>query len=132
MPKKSKFPIIRKDWPRIIDYRKNKIGRLMLDARPHGDREYFKSVGEAKTRADQLAAERENRGIEALSFSTANRVMAVECLELLRPFRKTLRDATTHYVNWLKADAAKNESLLVRECINQFLAARQADVQRGG
>jgi integrase len=131
MPKKSKFPIIRSEWPRIIDYRKNKIGRLMLDARPHGEREYFKNVGEAKARADQLATERENRGIEALNFSTENRVMAVECIEQLRLFGKTLRDATAHYVNWLRAEAAKNSSLLVRECINQFLASRTADVKRG-
>lgn len=131
MPKKSKFPIIRNDWPRIIDYRKNEISRLMLDARPYGKREYFDTVGEAKARADQLATERENRGIEALNFPTESRVMAVECIEQLRPFGKTLRDATAHYVNWLKAEAAKKRSLSVRECIDQFLISRKADVERG-
>jgi integrase/recombinase XerD len=131
MPKKTKHPVVRKEWPRIIDYRANNIRRLMLDARPHGKREYFKTIGEAKARADQLAAERDNRGIEALSFSTENRVMAVECLEMLRPFGKTLKDATTHYVTWLRAEAARHSSLLVRECIEQFLKARQADVDRG-
>src|SRR4051794_19788741 len=104
MPKRSKFPVVRKQWPKIIDYRETKQKCLMLDARPHGAREYFKHVGEAKARADQLATERENRGTEALSFSTANRVMAVECLELLQPFGKTLRDATHHYVAWLQTE----------------------------
>lgn len=131
MPKKSKHPMIRQQWPKIIDYRETAQKCLMLDARPHGKREYFKNVGEAKTRADQLAAERENRGTEAINFSTANRVMAVECLELLRPFGKSLRDATHHYVAWLGSEKAKQESLLVGECIDQFIASRQADMERG-
>jgi integrase len=131
MPKKSKHPVIRQSWPKIIDYRSTAQKCLMLDARPHGKREYFKSVGEAKARADQLAAERENRGTEAISFSTKDRVMAAECSEQLRPFGKTLRDATQHYTTWLKSEKAKHESLLVSECVDQFIASRQADVDRG-
>jgi integrase len=131
MPKKSKHPMIRQQWPKIIDYHETEQKCLMLDARPHGKREYFKNVGEAKTRADQLAAERENRGTEAINFSTANRVMAVECFELLRPFGKSLRDATRHYVAWLGSEKAKQESLLVAECIDQYIISRQADMERG-
>ena len=103
----------------------------MLDARPHGKREYFKSIGEARTRADQLAAERENRGTEALSFSTENRVMAVECSAKLRPFGKTLRDATNHYVHWLTSEEKKRQSLLVSECVDRFIESRRADMERG-
>jgi len=53
MPKQSKHPVIRRSWPKIIDYRDTAQKCLMLDARPHGKREYFKTVGEAKARADQ-------------------------------------------------------------------------------
>ncbi|MEY2499816.1 MAG: hypothetical protein QOI07_150 [Verrucomicrobiota bacterium] len=131
MPKKSKHPVIRHSWPKIIDYRATAQKCLMLDARPHGKREYFKTVGEAKARADQLATERENRGTEAIGFSTKDRVMAAECSEQLRPFGKTLRDATQHYVTWLKSEKAKHESLFVGECVDQYLVSRQADVDRG-
>src|SRR6266496_2909003 len=120
MPKKSKHPVLRKEWPRLLDFRATPSKCVMLDARPHGKREYFKHVGEARTRADQLATERANRGVESISFSSANRVMAIECAAKLRPFDKTLRDATDHYVDWLKAEAAKHSSLVVRECVEQF------------
>src|SRR5437868_6014311 len=105
----------------------------MVDGRVNGQgrREYFERIGEARTRADQLATERENRGTEALSFSTENRVMAVECAATLRPFGKTLRDATGHYVDWLTTEEAKRQSLLLSECIDQFIASRKADVERG-
>ena len=131
MPKKTKYPVVRKEWPRIIDYRTNGSRCYMLDARPHGRREYFQKVGEAKARADQLAAERERRGVESISFSTENRVMAVECLAKLTPFGKTLRDATDHFVAHLTNEAAKQQSLFVRECVEQFIASRQADMERG-
>ena len=131
MPKKSKHPVIRQSWPKIIDYRDTTQKCLMLDARPHGKREYFKTVGEAKARADQLATERDNRGTEAIGFSTKDRVMAVECTELLRPFSKSLRDATQHYVHWLQSEDAKHKSLFVGECVDQYITSRQADVDRG-
>ncbi len=86
--KKPKCPVMRKEWPRILDMRPANMDRYMVDARPHGKREYFKLLEHAKTRADALSAIRENRGTEALSFSTENRVMAVECLEKLKPYGK--------------------------------------------
>src|SRR5262249_41355667 len=91
----------------------------------------FNRVGEAKARADQLATERNNRGIEAVSFSTASRVMAVECAAKLRPFGKTLRDAADYYVEWLTNGEKKRQSLLVTECIDRFIESRRADAERG-
>ncbi len=131
MRKTSKNKVVRDEWPKIYDLRGSGMNCFMVDARPHGKREYFDQVGEAKTHADTLAAERENRGTEALSFPTEYRVMAVECMEKLRPFDKTLRDATDHYVAWLKAEYEKQSSLLVSECIEQYIATRQADRDRG-
>src|SRR5690349_9590182 len=102
MPKRTRFPVLRAEWPRIIDYRTNGIGKLMVDARPHFKREYFSKVGDARTRADQLATVALNRGTEAFHLSTENRVMAVDCMAQLRPFKRTLRDATNFYTDWLK------------------------------
>jgi len=103
----------------------------MIDARPHGKREYFEKLGEAKTRADCLAAERENRGIESLSFPTEHRIMAAECIERLKPLEKTLRDAVDHYVRWFTAEKKRQESLMMSECVEQYIAARRADLDRG-
>src|SRR4029077_20097979 len=58
-------------------------------------------------------------------------VMAVECSARLEPFGKTLRDATEHYVAWLKTERAKQESLLVTECVDRFIASRKSDMERG-
>jgi len=53
MPRKSKNPILRAEWPKISDLRPSGMNTFMVDARPHGKREYFDTVGEARTRADQ-------------------------------------------------------------------------------
>ena len=134
MPKQSKYPIVRATpWPRIVDYRKSRLRCFMVDGRRRGAgrREYFRKASDAKTRAEQLATERENHGTAALNFPTAERVMAVECRELLAPWNRTIRDAAVHYVAWLKADAARSKSPLVRECVARFLDSRQLEVERG-
>jgi integrase len=132
VPKKSKFPIVRSTWPRVVDYRKSALRCLMVDGRRRGNgkREYFKNVADAKTRADQLAVERENLGTAALNFPARDRVMAVECRELLAPWHRSIRDAALHYVAHLKADALRSNSPLIRDCVEQYLAARKRDVER--
>ncbi len=131
MSEKLKYPLVRKDWPKIRNMSPTTGDRFMVDPRPISPREYFRKLVEAKTRAEQLATERLNRGTEAFNFSTENRVMAVECLEQLRPYRKTLREAVDHYVSWLKVEEAKKNSLLLSECLDQWIAARRADRDRG-
>lgn len=126
-----KLPVLRPEWPKIRDLRPSGHNWFMVDARPHSKREYFATLAEAKTRADQLATERENRGVEAVSFSTENRVMAVECMEKLTPYGKTLRDAVDHYCVWLESEERKRQSLSVSECLDRYLAVREADFQRG-
>jgi integrase len=125
-----KHPLLRKDWPRIRDLGPATKKRYMVDARPSPGRQYFPRIGDARTLADQLATERANRGAESLNFSTENRMLAVQCLEQLRPFGKTLTDATNHYVGWLRSEDAKRKTLLVSECIERYLATRQADFER--
>jgi len=133
VPRQTKFPVIRKRWPRIIDYRKTKLASFMVDGRRRGNgrREYFTDERAAKTRAEQLAIERENHGTAALNFPPRDRVMAVECRELLTPWSRTIRDATLHYIAHLKDEVIRSKSLLVRECVAHFIAARKCDVDRG-
>src|SRR5207248_11372289 len=112
MRKKSKFPIIRTAWPRIVDYRETRMRCFMVDGRRRGNgrREYFADESAAKTRADQLVIERENHGIAALNFPARDRVMAAECRELLQPWNRTIRDATEHYIAFLNAEVIKSQS----------------------
>jgi integrase len=126
-----KHQLLRKDWPKIRDLGASVKKRFMVDARPNPGRQYFPRIGDARTLADQLAVERANRGAESLNFSTENRMMAVCCFEQLRPFGKTITDATAHYVAWLTSEAAKHKTLFVLECVDRYLAARQADFERG-
>jgi integrase len=125
--------VVRATWPRIVDYRKTRMRCFMVDGRRrrNGRREYFKTLTEAKTRADQLVTERENHGTAALNFPPRDRVMAVECRELLAAWHRTIHDATLHYIAHLKADAIKSDSPLISNCVEQYIAARQRDVERG-
>ena len=128
---KLKLPVLRSQWPKIRDLRPSGHNWFMVDARPHSKREYFATLAEAKTRADQLACERDNRGVEAVSFSTESRVMAVECMAKLNPYGKTLRDAVDHYCVWLESEERKNQSLCVSACLERYLVTREADFHRG-
>ena len=71
--------VIRKEWPKVRDL--NPAGKKLwvVDARPHGRREGYPTEQDAMTRAEQLALEIENKGMEAIGFPTENRVMAAEC-----------------------------------------------------
>jgi hypothetical protein len=132
VPKKSKFPILRRAWPRIIDYRSTPLRSIMVDGRRRGNgkREYFRKPSDAKTRADQLAVERENHGTALLDFPARDRVMAVECRELLRPFGRTIREATLQFIAHLESERTNAKLPLIRDCAAQYLVARQRDFER--
>ena len=129
-PKKRAI-ILRKTWPRVRDHSSPEKSLFIVDARPHGRREGFNERQDAMVRAEQLALEIENKGTEAVSFPTENRVLAAECIRLLLPFGKSLRDATSHYVAWLESEKHKNESRLVAACINDYEAAKTLEKERG-
>ena len=129
MPKQTKYPVVRARYPRILDLRTTPIGRYMLDARSYGGkREAFLNVGEARARADFLAAELERHGTDALTLSTALRTATVECLNLLRPWNASLRDAVEFYVDHRRATQQRDSTLTVSACVDHFIAAREQDV----
>jgi hypothetical protein len=74
---------------------------LLHGRREAGEARVLKTIGEAKTGADQLVIERANRGTEALASRASNR------------FGKNLRDATDHFVAHLEAERRRRETLLV-------------------
>jgi integrase len=129
----SKFKALRKSWPRIYDFRCTRLKCLMVDARlkRRGQRFYYKTLDEARVKAEALATERAQNGVEALEFSTELRVMATTAAAKLKPFAKSLLEAADHYVKFLESESAKHNSLSVEECVDRYLAARRRDHERG-
>ena len=87
-------------------------------------RSFFSSKTDAETFANQKLIAFKNQGFEGAEFPSALRVMALECNNLLGPFKKTIRDATEHYLQYLRAAA---NSCTVLELSEQMQSAKALD-----
>jgi integrase len=87
-------------------------------------RRFFEKKVDAENFARVKNAERLRDGLRHAEFSTALRVMAQEAVEALKPFGKTIRDAVTHYVTYLKAS---EKSCTAVQLVGQLLNAKKAD-----
>ena len=87
-------------------------------------RKFFSSKIEAQTFVQQKNIAFQNQGREGIEFPSWLRIMAGECNDLLEPHNKTIRDATEHYLAYLKASA---KSCTVSELSAQMQAAKKAD-----
>src|SRR5438105_4715590 len=86
----SNFPVMRTQWPRIVDYREGQLRSYMVDARKRGNgrRYYFRELANAVRCARRLATQRENLGNAVLRFTHQELVMTAECHEMLAPWGK--------------------------------------------
>lgn len=93
---------------------------------------FFKDEKEAKAECKRLAIQLRREGEAARHLSEANRVMAVGCIEDLVPFEKSLRDATEHYLKYLRDTANKNitVSSLVSEFLREMAALKRSAVHQ--
>jgi integrase len=87
-------------------------------------RRTFKDRIEAQTYFDLAKTQLQNFGTAAMSISDGLRHEAIRCAEKLRPFGKTLTDATTALVAQLELIAT---SQMVTHCVNELLAAGETD-----
>ncbi len=87
-------------------------------------REFFERKIDAETFATQKHIAFANQGREGSEFPSWLRVMAHECNELLAPFKKSIRDATTHYLEFLRAS---EKSCTVTELCEQMQSTKAAD-----
>ncbi len=87
-------------------------------------RAFFTTRTEAETFASQKLVAFKNQGLEGAEFPSSLRVMALECSELLAPFSKTIREATEHFLKFLRATA---KSCTVHELSDQMQAAKALD-----
>jgi integrase len=111
---------------RVCECAKPQAGRyrFLVRAKISGcwTRRYFEARKSAETYAQIKNTEIANQGFESVEFPTPLRVMASECDSLLRPFGKTIRDATDHFLAFLTA--AENS------CTAAELAKRLLEVKR--
>ena len=79
--------------------------RFVVNYREAGERRrrYFETQAEAAQFAWDKNEERKNFGMAAGDLSLSTRGMAMEAVEALTPFGRTIRDAVAHYVAHLKA-----------------------------
>ena len=133
--KRHKMPVKRADWPRIRDTQIKGKGQFVVDLRPHvygkGSRLYFPTLEAAQLKAKQLATEHRNKGTESIEFPTALRIEAARCHAMLQPLGVSLQTAVEHYIRWARDEKHRNESRIVKECIADYLAARQTHLATG-
>ena len=117
----------KESWPKVRPI-KHKSGAKawLVDGRVRGigERFFFKSKGEAETKADQLRITRANEGLSAVNFPEKLRIEADECARALEPFGKTLRDAVNFYMPHLRAS---NRTCTFTALTNELLDAKGRD-----
>ena len=81
----------------------------------------FETMTAAKDELRKLKIIHESNGQAGLNLTDNLRLAAVECTKLLRPYGKTIYDATKHYLEYLEAD----KSELTTELIKSYLQTRK-------
>ena len=122
------FGMAKQSWP-VIKERRNPGGKVsyMVDLgmvnglRP---RKFFPTKAEAQTYADQCRVARKNEGHSVFDLGQKERSEAIECLKLLEPFGKSLRDAVNFYLPHLKAS---NRTCTIKQLMHEVMAAKQKD-----
>jgi integrase len=109
-----------------VKHYKSAAGKFVVEGRENGNRsrKFFATKAEADTYASQKNIELENFGREHAEFPERLRIEAQECTARLKPFGKTITDATTFYTRHLKAS---ERSCTVAALVAELLAAKKAD-----
>ena len=87
-------------------------------------RRFFATEEEANTFIQQQTVIRENLGARALAVPHELHVEAIDCSDKLRPWGRSLTDATEFYIRHLKVTS---RSCTAEELLPRFLKAKEAD-----
>lgn len=118
---------MRTSTPRVAEYRGSKTSKYVVEGfRVNGKRarKFFKKRREAEAWLRKTLARISKEGEGAVHMPEQLRVDAVACAERLKPYGKTLLDATEHYLAHLAAVA---RSCTVSALIAEFRAAKEQD-----
>jgi integrase len=88
------------------------------------NRQFFKDKQEAETFLHTKRIEQENYGTAGMAFNEHQRAEYLECVEKLRPFGVTIRDAVKFYLPHLHAS---NRTCTAAELVNELLKVKEAD-----
>jgi integrase len=115
---------MRRPQLRIVEYRHSVTAKYVIEGvRVNGKRKrlFFPTKNKAEEELARLKIKRRNEGENALRISDTLRIVALECAEKLKPFGKSLQDATDFYVKFLR-DAER--SIAAGVLVDEYLAAQ--------
>ena len=118
---------VNRQRPRVVPYRHHPRFRWTIAGVYHAGkriRRFFKTKGEAETFVQQLAIKAENLGTRAMSIDPKLHVMAVDCSDRLKPFERSIADATDFYLRHLES---VERSCTVDELVTQLIKDKCAD-----
>lgn len=124
-------PVVhREKFPRIRTILKHGKVRYQVDPRPHAGQLVRPTLAAAKKLANEIAADYAKLGSEGIDFSTTLRVMALACEQKLNPWKKTIADATAHYIEFLQEQHARFHSKLLTECVDEWDASKRSKTRK--
>jgi integrase len=116
---------VRRPTLRIVEYRHSTTAKYVIEGlRVNGKRKrlFFSTKQKADEEFARLKIKRRKEGENALRLSDSLRIMALECAEKLKPFGKSLEDATEFYVHYLQQAL---QSICVRALVDDYLAVQK-------
>jgi hypothetical protein len=113
--------------PRVAKYRHSATTPFVIEGlRVNGKRtrKFFESYKEAKSWLRLTLMRMKREGEAAVTMPEQLRLDAIACAQRLRPYGKTISDATEHFLAFLAATA---RSCTVAELVTEFVAAKKKD-----
>jgi integrase len=104
--------------------------RYVVEGRENGkrSRKFFKTKAEAHAHADLKNIELENKGREHAEFDSRLRDMAQDCADKLKPFRRTIEDATDYFISHLQAI---KRSCAVAALVDEVITKKKTECRNG-
>lgn len=116
---------MRRPTLRIVEYHHSATAKYVIEGvRVNGKRQrkFFATLEDAEKELARIKIKQRKEGENALRLSDSLRIMALECADKLKPFAKTISDATNFYVKFLR-DAERSVPLAT--LIEEYLAAQK-------
>lgn len=110
---------------RIVEYRHSPTAKYVIEGvRVNGKRKrlFFRTAAKAEKELTRLKIKQRKEGQNALSVSDSLRIMAMECADDLKPFGRTIRDATDFYLKYLRE---AQHSVMAAALVDEYLAAQR-------
>ena len=118
---------MRTSTPRVARYNGSETSKFVVEGlRVNGKRtrKFFPTRREAEAWLRKASARLRKEGESAIHMPEKLRIEAVSCAERLKPYGKTLTDATEHFLAHIEA---LSRSCTISELIHQFMVSKKQD-----